>query len=150
MPNALDDDAVNRKSAPHSRAPMATAMKVAQALLGLAGLALIGLGFGLWSGRALNFVPLHEQLGIFIVVELWVLAGIGAVYGVSRIRVAIAVVWGFVVIGFGFAQAGMMLGDLHWTIRILHLLVGLVALWQGAVIAKQISVRSEARVPLPL
>ncbi|HEY5087845.1 MAG TPA: hypothetical protein VII66_10850 [Gemmatimonadaceae bacterium] len=146
MANALDDKGENQEAARRGlRTPMATAMKIAQALIGLAGLALIGLGFAFWSGSALGFVPLHEQLGIFIVLALWVLAGIGVVYGLNRVRLAVAVLWGFIVIGFGFAQTGMMVGDMHWVIRILHLLVGLAALALASILAKEIAVKSGTR-----
>ena len=127
------------------RGPMATAMLVTQALIGLAGLVLIALGLGFWVGHGLNLVPLHEQLGIFIVLLLWVVAGIGFAYGVNRVRLAIAVVWGLVVIGFGFSQIGILVGDLHWIVRVLHLLVGLVALWLASNIAKQVSTASMAK-----
>ncbi len=136
----------DQRPAPRSsRGPMATAMMIGQALIGLAGLALIALGLGFWAGHGLNLVPLHEQLGIFIVLLLWVVAGIGFAYGVNRVRLAIAIVWGFVVIGFGFSQIGILVGDLHWIVRVLHLLVGLAALGMAGNIAKQISTASMAK-----
>jgi Na+-translocating ferredoxin:NAD+ oxidoreductase RnfE subunit len=121
---------------------MSVAMKVAQPVIGIAGLALLGLGFSFWAGKALNFIPLHQQLGIFIVVVLWVLAIIGLFYGVNRARVATSVIWGFIVIGLGFMQTGMMVGSLHWVIRVVHLLVGIGALMQAAQLAKLISLRT--------
>ncbi len=141
-PNSQEDQRPVQRA---GRGPMATAMMVAQALIGLAGLALIALGLGFWVGHGLNLVPLHEQLGIFIVVLLWVVAGIGFAYGVNRVRLAVAIVWGFVVIGFGFSQIGILVGDLHWIVRGLHLLVGFVALWLASNIAKQVSTASMAR-----
>lgn len=141
-PNSQEDKRPVQRT---GRGPMATAMMVAQALIGLAGLALIALGLGFWVGHGLNLVPLHEQLGIFIVLLLWVVAGIGFAYGVDRVRLAIAIVWGFIVIGFGFSQVGMLVGDLHWIVRLLHLLVGLAALGIAANIAKQISTASMAK-----
>lgn len=146
MANALDDNAMNQEPTPRGgRGPMVTAMKVVQALIGVAGLALLGLGFGFWGSEGLNFIPLHEQLGIFIVVLLWALAVTGLAYGVNRVRIVIAVLWGFVVIAFGFMHIGMLVGDLHWIIRVLHLLVGLAALALAGIIAKQISVAAMAR-----
>lgn len=146
MANSHDDTSMNQDPGARSAGtPMVTAMKLAQAVIGIVGLALIGLGFAFWGGQARDFIPLHEQLGIFIVVLLWVLAGIGMAYGVSRMLIAVAVVWGFVVIGFGFAQVGIMLGSLHWVIRVLHFLFGLIALVFAARIAKGISVGAKAR-----
>ena len=146
MANASGDNAMDQDPAP--RRPggaMATAMKLAQAVIGIAGLALIGLGFAFWGGQARDLIPLHEQLGIFIVVLLWVLAAIGLAYRVNRALIGAAVVWGFIVVGFGFAQVQIMAGGLHWIIRVLHFLFGLVALVMAARIAKGISVGSMAR-----
>jgi hypothetical protein len=146
MANESGDNAMNQDSAPRNpQGPMVTAMKVVQAVIGIAGLALIGLGFAFWGGHARNFIPLHEQMGIFTVVLLWVLAAIGLAYRVSRALIVAAVVWGFIVIGFGFAQVGIMTGNLHWIIRVIHFLLGLGALVMAARIAKGISVGSMAK-----
>jgi len=146
MANASGDNAMNQDSVPRNpRGPMVTAMTVVQAVIGIAGLALLGLGFAFWGGQARDFIPLHEQLGIFIVVLLWVLAAIGLAYRVSRALIGTAVVWGFIVIGFGFAQVGIMTGDPHWIIRVIHFLLGLAALVMAARIVKGISVGSMAR-----
>jgi uncharacterized membrane protein YuzA (DUF378 family) len=145
MANVLDDNSVNEEpSGRGGRGPMVTAMKVAHALIGICGTALVVLGLGFWLGHGLNLIPLHEQLGIFIVLLLWLLAGIGLARGANRGRIAIAVVWGFIVIAFGFTQTGMLVGDMHWIIRVLHLLVGIAALWQAGAIAKEITIRSTA------
>jgi hypothetical protein len=124
---------------------MVTAMKLLNALIGIGGLALIILGFGFWGGTWTELVPLHEKIGILVVLLLWVVALIGLAYNVSKVRIAIAIVWGFIVIGFGFAQTGIMLGGMHWIIRVLHLIVGLVALILAGTIAQGISDTAKAR-----
>jgi hypothetical protein len=140
-----NNDADNTGGPRAGRGPMAMAMMLVNALIGIAGLALIILGFGFWGGRWTDLVPIHEKIGILVVVLLWVVALIGLAYDVSKVRIAIAIVWGFIVIGFGFAQTGLMVGDMHWIIRVLHLIVGLVALSLAGTIARAISDTAKAR-----
>jgi hypothetical protein len=140
-----NNDANNTPRVPAGRGPMAMAMMLVNALIGIAGLALIILGFAFWAGKWTDLVPMHEKIGIVVVLLLWVVALIGLAYNVSKARIAIAIVWGFIVIGFGFAQTGIMVGDMHWVIRVLHLIVGLVALSLAGTIARGISDTARAR-----
>ena len=51
----------------------------------------------------------------------WVTAG--------RSRVGrFAIVWGVVIAALGFSQQRLLVGDLHWIIRVLHLVVGMAAM----------------------
>lgn len=145
MTGVRDESTTGTPDSRGGRGPMAITMTVVQAVIGLAGLALIILGFGFWAGKGLNLVPLHEKLGILVVILLWAVALAGFAYDVSKALIATTIVWGFVVVAFGFAQTGMMVGDLHWIIRVLHLIVGLAALVLAARIAKRISVASMAK-----
>jgi uncharacterized integral membrane protein len=85
-------------------------------------------GLGLWNGRWYSLVDAHRTVGIVYVLLLWVLAIIALVQRRS-VKVALfGIVWGFVIVALGFAQQGILIGDLHWIVRVVHLIVGLAAM----------------------
>jgi uncharacterized membrane protein YuzA (DUF378 family) len=62
------------------------------------------------------------------VILLWVLAVLAMVQRRS-IKVALfALLWGLVIAALGFAQQGILMGDLHWIVRVVHLVIGLAAM----------------------
>ena len=107
---------------------MRTAMTVIQMLIRLGGVIMIVLGLLFWTGNALALIPVHMLLGIVLVLLLWVLAGLAARAGAGAGIVALAVVWGLVVVALGMTQSRLLPGDFHWVIKLLHLLVGIAAL----------------------
>jgi hypothetical protein len=85
-------------------------------------------GLGLWSGRWYSLVDMHRTVGVIYVILLWVLAILALVQRRS-VKVALfAIVWGFVIAMLGFAQQRFLIGDLHWVVRVLHLIIGLAAM----------------------
>ena len=69
------------------------------------------------------------------------LAGLAARAGVNLALVALAVVWGLIVPVLGMTQAGLLPGSLHLIVRVIHLLVGLGAIWQAEILAARIKSR---------
>jgi hypothetical protein len=51
--------------------------------------------------------------------------------------VSFAIVWGVVVVALGMTQDSLLIGELHWIIQVLHLLVGLGAVGQAETLARQ-------------
>ena len=97
-------------------------------ILRLTGLTLVVLGVLFWTGHALQLVQLHRLLGV-----LFTLAYFGIVVVVARGGLALgpalfATAWGFVIPTFGMIQTAILPGPLHWTVRVAHLLVGMVAM----------------------
>ena len=85
-------------------------------------------GLGLWNGRWYSLVDMHRTVGVIYVVLLWMLAIIALVQRRS-VKVALfGITWGFVIAALGFAQQGILIGDLHWIVRVVHLIVGLAAM----------------------
>ncbi|HEU5102664.1 MAG TPA: hypothetical protein VFU22_26750 [Roseiflexaceae bacterium] len=107
---------------------MRTATTVIQMLIRLAGLIMIVLGLLFWTGNALALIPVHMLLGLVLVILLWVQAGLAARARVGVGMVALAFVWGIVVVALGMTQSRLLPGDFHWVIKVLHLLVGIAAL----------------------
>ena len=86
------------------------------------------LGIGFWTGHWTAAVPLHRTIGVVYVVLLWVIAVLALVKK-SNVGLAVfAIVWGVVIAGFGMAQTNLLVGDLHWIIRVLHLVIAISAM----------------------
>ena len=110
---------------------MRTAATVAQMLVRACGLVLIALGILFWTGNASELIPVHMLVGLVLVLSLWTLAFIAARMGVSPPLVIVAFLWGLLVPVLGVMQDGILVGDLHWLIKVLHLLVGVAAIGQA-------------------
>jgi hypothetical protein len=86
------------------------------------------LGIGFWTGHWAGLVNAHMAIGALFVITLWVIAGIAAAHGRPGRLVALGFVWGVVVLALGMTQQRILTGDLHWIIRVLHLVVGIAAM----------------------
>jgi len=107
---------------------MQVATSIAQWVVRLTGVAQVVLGLLFWTGRGLTLLPLHMLIGMLFVTALWVLAGLAAWVGLRVRWVLSAVSWGIVVPVFGMMHPRLLPGQDHWIIRMLHLLIGLVAM----------------------
>jgi len=107
------------------------ASTIAQMTIRISGLLLLLLGLAIWTGRADGVIPIHELLGFVLVVALWTLSYFAARAGVSMRWVALAVAWGLAAPLLGLTQQNLVNGDWHWTIQVLHLLIGAGAIGQG-------------------
>ena len=86
------------------------------------------LGIGFWTGHAFNLIGLHMILGLAIVVCLWISAIMAATARVHAGIVVAAFVWGAIVVALGVTQTDLVPGSAHWTIQVLHLLLGMGAI----------------------
>jgi hypothetical protein len=83
-------------------------------------------------------VPVHILGGLILVLSLWTLAFAGARSGVEPGLVAVASLWGLLVVILGLTQSQILTGGAHWLIQVLHLLVGVAAIGQGEAIGARI------------
>jgi len=125
---------------------MRTAATVFQMLVRLSGLILIVLGILFWTGNTLDLVPVHMLLGLILVISLWALAFLAARAGAPPVQVIAAAVWGLVVPVLGVTQDQLVPGDAHVLIRILHLLVGLIAIGMAEGLGQRIKRAPSAAV----
>lgn len=123
---------------------MKSAIAATLMLIRLTGLILIVLGASFWTGHAFALIPPHKQLGYLFVLSLWTLAALAARAGVAPGFAALAVVWGLAVAAIGMTQDRLLIGDAHWVIKVLHLLVGLGAMGLAEGLAARIK-----RTPAP-
>ena len=119
-------------------AKMTGAMAMTQMLVRLTGLISVILGVLLWTGRALALIPQHMFIGVVFVLSLWVLAALAARAGVSSPFIVTVVLWGVLVLVLGLMQRQLLVGDAHWVIQVLHLLIGLGAIRQAEKLAADI------------
>jgi hypothetical protein len=120
-------------------------MKVSRGLLMFMRLALLVqliVGIGLWAGHFVSLVDVHRTIGVLFVLSLWIIAIIALVQRRSPGLAVFGILWGLAVAGLGFMQQGMMVGDLHWIIRVLHLAIGIAAM----PIAEKLAAAGSARV----
>jgi hypothetical protein len=94
----------------------------------IAGLVQIALGLLIWAGPGLRYLQVHISIGFVIVLCLWTLAILALVARGRAGLASFALLWGLALPAFGMAQAGILVGRWHWIIRVIHLLMGLVAL----------------------
>ena len=85
-------------------------------------------GIGFWTGHWANLVNVHMAIGSLFVIALWVIAGIGSARGRPGRLVAFGFGWGVVVLALGMTQQGILVGSLHWIVRVRHLAVGIAAM----------------------
>jgi len=117
---------------------MTTVATVVRMLLRACAVVLLVLGGLFWTGNVTGLVPLHQFIGFVLVLSLWTLAVLAARAGANLGLVAGAAVWGLVVPILGLAQTSLLTGSAHWLIRVLHLLVGLVAVGLGEALAARV------------
>src|SRR3954471_22776763 len=89
----------------------------------VSGLLQLVLGALFWTGHAYGFVPLHIVNGLLIVLTLWTVAVLALVTRTRRGLAAFGLLWGLALPAFGLRQATMLVGPMHWIVRVLHLLM---------------------------
>jgi hypothetical protein len=107
-------------------------IRIASAVLTLAGLLALISGALFWTGTALNLMALHMLLGFLAVGALWVIGLAQAfVPRGSWIIAACAVIVGAVMVVIGMMQSSLLVGRFHWVIQVIHLLLGLLTIGIG-------------------
>jgi hypothetical protein len=107
---------------------MKTATIVIQNAVRILGVILIVLGFLFWTGHSFALIPLHMDFGISLVGLLWIMAILGMVAKVNPGLTILAVLWGALVAIFGMKMGNWLPGPAHEAIRVLHFLIGLIAI----------------------
>lgn len=107
-------------------------IRYASAVLTLSGALALILGLLFWTGAALNLISMHMLLGFLAVGSLWVI-GIGQFLspsGSSVIAVGALLVGAFTVV-LGLYHSSLIIGESHWMIQGIHLLLGVLTIGLG-------------------
>jgi hypothetical protein len=123
---------------------MKAAVIAARVLITLSGTALLVLGILFWTGRALSWLPVHMLLGVVLVVSLWLVTGLALRARVARGLVLLVFLWSLITPALGVMQMRLLPGNLHWTVQLLHLLVGVAAMGIGQVVTRRITATQAA------
>jgi len=107
-------------------------IRITSMVLSLAGLLALILGLLFWTGSALNLISLHMLLGFLAVGALWIIGVAQALADSGSWMITIvSIVVGALMVLLGLSQSSLMVGDFHWVIRIIHLLLGLLTIGMG-------------------
>ena len=107
---------------------MRTTTTVSLWIVRVAGIVQLVSGALFWTGHAYGYVPLHMISGVLIVLTLWTLAVMALVARARRGLAVFALLWGLALPALGMPQAAILVGPMHWIIRVVHLLMGLSAM----------------------
>jgi hypothetical protein len=117
--------------------------RIAQMTVRLTGLALIVLGILIWTGNS-SLIGAHMILGLLFVLALLCLGGLGFRARVGTGLAIRAIVWALVVLWFGMIQGQIWIGRPHIFVRVLHLVIGLVAISVGELLGVRIRAKETA------
>lgn len=107
-------------------------VRIAAAVLTLAGLLALISGLLFWSGAAVDLIALHMLLGFLTVAALWTIGFAQALApsGTWRMALMIAIV-GALTLLLGLYQPQLVAGPYRSIVRIIHLLLGIAAIGFG-------------------
>jgi len=115
----------------------------------VAGTLQLLLGALFWTGHAYSFLPLHIVSGVVIVLTLWIVAVLALVVRTRRGLAVFGFLWGLALPAFGMVQATVLVGSMHWIVRVLHLLMGLAAMALAGTLGQMILAAVPGRVHEP-
>ncbi len=124
---------------------MGDSVTLARWTVRVSGLVLLVLGAAIWTGNADALIGVHMLVGVVLVLALWALAGAAYRARASTAIVVVAVAWGLLLPVVGVAQEGMLEGDTHWVIQVVHLAIGVVAIGLGEMLGATIARTRGAR-----
>jgi hypothetical protein len=82
------------------------------------------LGIYIWTGRGDPVIPVHLATGILLVVLLAILVVLAVRQHVSAGLIGAAIVVGLAAPALGLTQENLLVGNLHWILQVVHLLLG--------------------------
>ena len=102
------------------------------------------LGALLWFGDT-SLVQVHVIQGGLFVLVIWILAVIALFALDKRGLPLFTLLMGGVILWFGVAQRTFLVGSAHWTIRVLHLLLGVAVMGLVEPLAKAVLARYRSK-----
>jgi hypothetical protein len=101
--------------------------RILQIVVGIAGLCALVLGLVIWIAN-IDLTDIHMLFGLLVTLGLLVMSIIALTARGLRIWGIVGVVYAIIVPIFGESQSALLVGNLHWLIQTLHLLIGLGAI----------------------
>ena len=116
---------------------MNTSITVLRWIVRLVFIVSLVLGVMLWTGNGAAYLRLHMWLGFIITFALLLLVIIGFVARIRPVLPLIALVWAVALPVLGIAQLHIVPGPNHWTIQVLHVIIGIGAIGLAEVLGKR-------------
>lgn len=112
---------------------------ILQMIARLLGALQILLGVAIWVGFR-GVVATHAMLGVLFVLDVWVIS-VTALFALPRRTLPLLVLLlGGAVLWLGVAQTSLLVGSAHWTVQVLHLLLGLALLGLAESLGKAVRI----------
>jgi hypothetical protein len=111
------------------------AMTIFDWILRLAGSVALVLGLLIWAFQLDNITNIHMLFGLLVTLALLVISLLAAFTRELRLLGIIGIVYAFILPLLGVNQETLLIGDLHWLIQVIHMLVGVGALALAGVIS---------------
>jgi len=103
-------------------------VRIIQVIAGISGLVALVLGLLIWFAQMYVVLPVHMILGLIVTLVLLIFSILALLTSGLRVLGVIGIIYALFVPIFGLTQASLLAGDLHWLVRIAHLLVGVGAM----------------------
>lgn len=126
---------------------MRTTAGISLWIVRIAGTLQLVLGILFWTGHGYAYLPLHIVSGVVIVLTLWTVAVLALVARTRRGLAVFGLVWGLALPAFGLRQATVLVGSMHWIVRVIHLLMGLAAMGIAGTLGQAFLAAVPGRVP---
>ena len=125
---------------------MKTALTTIQYLIRGFWTVILILGLLYWAGMdsTNTLIKIHILAGVILVLSMLGLAYLAVRARVSAGLVVLDIGWGLVLPALGLTQAQIFPGPAHWAIHVVHLLVGIGALWQAETLGSRTQTGLEA------
>ncbi len=120
-------------------------MTVFDWILRLAGAVALVLGLLIWAFQLDTITTIHMLFGLLVTLALLVIGFLAALTRGSRSLGIIGIVYAFILPLLGVNQETLLVGNLHWLIQVLHLLIGTGALALAGIISVRYRRLKQAR-----
>lgn len=97
-------------------------------------------GIMLWTGHAANMTQFHMGVGSLFTLAFLGIVAVAAKGGAPLGAVLGAVVLGLIIPVFGMNQMVLLVGPMHWIIRVVHLLIAMAAMGVADQLMKRMKV----------
>jgi hypothetical protein len=101
--------------------------RILQIIVGLAGLCALVLGLLIWVAN-LDLTDIHMLFGLLVTLVLLVMSIIALTASGLRIWGMVGIVYAIILLIFGVSHSTLLVGNPHWLIQSLHLLLGIGAI----------------------
>lgn len=109
-------------------------MNIFNWILRIAGVCALILGLSIWTFQ-LDVINVHMLFGLLVTISLLVISFLATFTRGLRVLGIIGIIYAFILPLLGMNQETLLIGNLHWLIQLLHMLVGIGALALGGIIS---------------